>query len=646
MTGDKNGTANALLNLGIIYFNNGKSQNAMKFYRQTLSLYKQTGDRNGEARTLASLGIAFSHKGQFAQAIDYFQQALLFLLQTGDKSGEAEVLLNLGSVHSDIGQSGKATAFFQRSLRALERVRGAIGGTVENRQSYLASVLPTYMRLTNLLAAQKQTASAFAVVNQMKGRTLLEQALNKTLLAGVPIEAQQKIRLLKQTCDRLSREVAVSASASDVNQTAKLRRQLEADERQLQIEQDALFARYPGSAQKNVTQTIGLAAVPRFLPADTALLEFASLKFNAGKKKTDETALFVVTIENGKPVLSIHTLRVMREELTERIDSLREACADPDKLYKTAAKELASKLLPPSVLKRLSGKKRLVICPDGAVWGVPFAALVLPDGRHLIEQFELAYAYSATGAQAALSVPKGKGQGTLAVANPDFGDESRFGEIKPIALMADTGNKRNRPLSDPTRGILTQRGGIVALPGTQQEANVIHELYPGATLLTGKAAQEAELVKALPNYRYLHFATHGLFSDTSPLQSAIVLAQPPKGSEEDGFLTAREIYELKLNAEMAVLSACETARGKNTDGEGVVGLTWALFAAGVPTQVVSQWKVSDASTPELMAKFYTNLKSGQGKGKALRNAALAMLHDGKHRHPYHWAAFVLFGDWR
>ncbi len=125
-----------------------------------------------------------------------------------------------------------------------------------------------------------------------------------------------------------------------------------------------------------------------------------------------------------------------------------------------------------------------------------------------------------------------------------------------------------------------------------------------------------------------------------------MLAAPPKGSEDDGFLTAREIYELKLNAEMVVLSACETARGKNTEGEGVVGLTWALFAAGVPTQVVSQWKVSDASTPLLMAQFYGNLKAGQKKGQSLRNAALAMLHDGKHSHSYHWAAFVLFGDWR
>jgi CHAT domain-containing protein len=171
-------------------------------------------------------------------------------------------------------------------------------------------------------------------------------------------------------------------------------------------------------------------------------------------------------------------------------------------------------------------------------------------------------------------------------------------------------------------------------------------LYPEAMLLTEAKAQEADLVSQLSKFRYLHFATHGLFSDVSPLQSAIVLAQPPKGSPDDGFLTAREIYALNLKADMAVLSACETARGEVKSGEGVVGLTWALFVAGVPTQVVSQWKVSDASTPELMTAFYGNLKAGQSKGQALRNAALTMMKDGKHSHPYHWAAFVLFGDWR
>ena len=94
----------------------------------------------------------------------------------------------------------------------------------------------------------------------------------------------------------------------------------------------------------------------------------------------------------------------------------------------------------------------------------------------------------------------------------------------------------------------------------------------------------------------MHFATHALFNDAAPLLGGVVLAQPPPGSTEDGVLTARELLTLPLSAEMVVLSACNTARGATRSGEGMVGLTWALFVAGVPTQVVSQWSVDDAAT--------------------------------------------------
>jgi CHAT domain-containing protein len=128
--------------------------------------------------------------------------------------------------------------------------------------------------------------------------------------------------------------------------------------------------------------------------------------------------------------------------------------------------------------------------------------------------------------------------------------------------------------------------------------------------------------------------------------SAVVLAQPPPGAEEDQFLTAREIFDLKLAADLVVLSACNTARGEKQAGEGIVGLTWALFVAGAPSEVVSQWAVNDASTAELMKRFYAGLKAGKSKGAALQAAELALLKDGQHAHPYYWAPFILMGDWR
>jgi CHAT domain-containing protein len=183
------------------------------------------------------------------------------------------------------------------------------------------------------------------------------------------------------------------------------------------------------------------------------------------------------------------------------------------------------------------------------------------------------------------------------------------------------------------------------LPRTRQEAEAIHHLFPDARQLLGKDAQEATIKQEARKYRYLHFATHGLFRPSAPMLSCIALAQPPQNSDEDGFLSARELFEMDLSADLVVLSACETGRGEKREGEGILGLTWALFVAGAPTQIVSQWEVNDVSTAILMQAFYQNLKAGQKKGIALRNAMKTLRQKPEYRHPYFWAPFFLVGDW-
>lgn len=196
---------------------------------------------------------------------------------------------------------------------------------------------------------------------------------------------------------------------------------------------------------------------------------------------------------------------------------------------------------------------------------------------------------------------------------------------------------------------MQMRGGLAALPGTQKEANLLHALYPNAALYTGKRAQERVFKQQAGKYKYLHLASHAFFNDAAPLLSAIFLAAPPAsgpGSGEDGFLTARELFDLKLNADLVTLSACQTGRGEMHSGEGVVGLTWAINVAGCPTQVVSQWSVDDAATATLMTRFYQQLKAGKSKGDALQAAAKTVRSAAGRSHPYYWAPFVLLGDWR
>jgi CHAT domain-containing protein len=150
----------------------------------------------------------------------------------------------------------------------------------------------------------------------------------------------------------------------------------------------------------------------------------------------------------------------------------------------------------------------------------------------------------------------------------------------------------------------------------------------------------------------LHFATHAILDDRNPMYSRIMFAQAGRSAAEDGMLEAWEIMRLDLRASIAVLSACQTARGRVGAGEGIIGFSWALFVAGCPTVVVSQWKVDSARTADLMIAFHRHLAAGPAasgpamtKAEALRKAALRLLH-GPYNHPAYWAGFVLVGDER
>jgi CHAT domain-containing protein len=452
-----------------------------------------------------------------------------------------------------------------------------------------------------------------------------------------------------------------------------LQKDLTAAENELQKFTNTLYAKYPHLAQKRAAKTATLSDVSQFLPADTALLSY--LTMGDGR-----TLLFAVTSENGKAAVRAYTVAAKADELAELLEDFRASCANPKKNYKSKARELNDLLIAPAAAQ-LAGKTRLLICPDGMLWGLPFQALLNKNDtgveQFLIERYEVSYAYSASSVQAALSLKTDAsrhraGSTLLVLANPDFGGPQRFAQFieagstpdakRPIgadsraisaesrAISAESraigADSRNLPITADGRTLpLTRGGAITPLPGTQLEADALRTDFPDATIYTGDKALEAIAKKDAPNYRYLHFATHGLFNDAAPMLSSVVLAQPAANSGEDGFLTAREIFDLDLNADLVTLSACNTGSGQKKSGEGVIGLTWALFVAGAPTQVVSQWAVNDQSTATLMKKFYAQLKSGQFKGAALRNAELEMMRDDTYAHPFYWAPFILMGDW-
>jgi CHAT domain-containing protein len=298
--------------------------------------------------------------------------------------------------------------------------------------------------------------------------------------------------------------------------------------------------------------------------------------------------------------------------------------------------ELYSLLLKPASAE-IQGKTSLVIVADGLLWGLPFQALQPSKDRYLIEDAAVSYAPSLTALREMVK-PKRKPTGAtragllLAFGNPSIGKE--------------TASRERSLLMDEK---------LEPLPESERQIKMLSQLYGtdrSRVYLQADATEERVKAEA-GNYRILHLATHGILNDASPMYSHVLLSQPEPGSKEDGILEAWELMNLDMNADLVILSACETARGRIGTGEGVIGLTWALFVAGCPTAVASQWKVEVESTTELMVEFHRNLKpevdnpgSGMTKTKALRQAALKLLRSGQYRHPFYWAGFVIIGNGR
>jgi CHAT domain-containing protein len=251
------------------------------------------------------------------------------------------------------------------------------------------------------------------------------------------------------------------------------------------------------------------------------------------------------------------------------------------------------------------------LIPDDFLWNLPFQALITERGKYLIEERAIFYAPSLTVMRRIQDRRTKNSSGSLlAFANP--------------SLSASAGRLEEE---------------LCPLPEAESEVKSIRTA--NSKILVGAQATEAAFKSMAPQASTIHLATHGILDNRNPLYSYLLLTSG-KDSEDDGFLEAREVMDLRLRANLVVLSACETANGRIAPGEGVMGMSWAFFVAGAKSLVVSGWKVNSASTARLMAEFYRSLHR-TGKARSLQQAELSLLRIPAFRHPFYWAGFVLVG---
>jgi CHAT domain-containing protein len=290
-----------------------------------------------------------------------------------------------------------------------------------------------------------------------------------------------------------------------------------------------------------------------------------------------------------------------------------------------------------------SSIEHLIIVPDGILYYLPFETLICdaegrnPKQQYLIEQYKVSYTPSVSSLAFLVNkkIEKERPKRLLAIGNPDY------------SLKISSPGKLNKIYGEALREIYLNNGfDFSSLPYTKKEVLQISKYFPREEVdiyLNAEAREEVIKKAPLRDYQIIHFACHGFQDEKSPFRSALVLALD-SDMEEDGFLQVREIYNLRLNADLVVLSACQTGRGKLENGEGILGLPRIFFYAGAKSTISTLWKINDKSTSDLMRYFYRYLAEGNDKAQALRLAKLKMIKS-KFSHPFFWAGFVLNGNY-
>ncbi|MFN2511370.1 MAG: CHAT domain-containing protein [Pyrinomonadaceae bacterium] len=631
---DKAGIANTLNSIGGIEAEQGNYTQALEHVRQSLALCEELGSKLGMATALGFLSSIHQKQGQYMLALDFASRAGALARQIGDTNRLRQVRFTAGTAHRALKQPGQARLAFEEAISIIETLRANVAGGGEEKQRFFESKVAPYHAMIDLLTSEGRPAEALTFAERAKARVLLEVLqtgrVNVTkAMTGEEREQEHKLNgQLVSLNAQISRETTISQP--DQARLTELRAQLQKARLNFEAFQTNLYAAHPElSVQRGKAQPLRLEEAAALLPdAASVLLEYVVTD--------DQIFLFASTkvARQAEAEVQVYILPIKREDLTRQTEAFRQQLAGRDLGFRAAAMKLYALLLKPAQAQ-LKGKTNIVIVPDDKLWDLPFQALLASANRFLIEDAAIAYVPSLAVLRE--MTKRRKNQSTevasptlLALGNPLLGKET----IERATLVL-----RDEKL-DP-------------LPEAEQEVRAVGQLYgsPRSKVYIGPEAREDRVKAEAGQARILHFATHGTLNNAAPMYSHLVLA--PGDKKEDGLLEAWELMALDLKADLAVLSACETARGRFGAGEGIIGLTWALFVAGVPSTVVSQWQVESASTRDLMVSFHRGLsspprarKAKATKTEALRQAALKVMKNPETSHPFYWAGFVLVGDGR
>ena len=671
--GDSQGIIFATNNIGIVYGQAGDLPEALNYHNQALALSRSAQNRPAESLALGNIGAAYSKLKEPQKALEHLNKALLISETIGNQSGRAVILRDIAQAERDLGWVDAARSRIETALEIIESTRGKVASP-DLRSSYLASNQSYYkFHIDLLMQMYEQNSKSELIIEALhsserqRARSLLDllSEAGMDIRRGIDPELKKQERSIHTRISELQSQLiqTYSGAKPDQNRIVALEKELKEVESKREELQDRIKQKFSQYASIQYPTPIGLKSIQQLLDDRTALLEYS----------LGEEASFLFVISKSE----FQAIRLpSAASIAGQVLKLREAiAAEPDQMalpkYFLSARSLYKELIQPAQ-KTLDGKRSLIIVPDGILYYLPFETLLkplpnIPQGHlsrlpYLIRDYAISYVPSASVLASLLNDSKQRETSQkkfLAYADPVY-TAVKPDEYSSIRSALDNTFGQSRPWK------------LQSLAYSREEVERIAKLYPhDQTSLFLREQASEENVKTndrLNQYQYIHFAVHGLLNEKIPQYSGLILSlrqskkddsadtqeQTGMGKEilstqdspqiEDGLLQVYEIFDLKLNADLVVLSACETGLGKEVKGEGMIGLTRAFLYAGARSLVVSLWKVEDRSTAQLMEKFYRFAgNKSMSKSEALRQAQLELIRNTEFSHPYRWAGFTLVG---
>ena len=655
--------AESLTNLGTIAESRGAFAPAQDYYGRALAIRERLAPGSlAVAESLTNLGNVARARGDLAAARDYHARSLAIHEQIApDALAAAESLANVADLAFRERRFIDARTLFARAVTIVEAQRRQIG-SADARALLLARHSDPYRGLVRTAVALDDLAAAFAISERGRARSLVE------LLAERPLdfraEAPAELLALQASLDQ-ERSAAYGGLTTTATELIKTRTSLSrldpndgrvpASRQSIQrLEQQMEALR--GDVARIVVQQREVETRMRQASPRLAMLQYpAPLDLKQAQELLDtgtlalayvvddeQTYLFAVTRTDARVV----RLTVGGAQLSEKTRLFRQLVAR-ERLGNAAeaGRQLYDILVRPAQ-DLVDHAQRLLIIPDGPLHVLPFAAMVsrpAPALRYLIEDKPLHTVFSMTvyaETRTAARSPRPRTQPRRLLA---FGDPVYTKGQPDAATPADTETASLRK-----RGL-----DLGPLPQSRQEVEAIVRLFgTSAAAKLGPQATETAAKRETRDVDILHFAVHGWIDEEIGLSSGLALSQPEAvgrvpTAEDNGLLQAWEIFErVRLNADLVVLSACQTGLGQELRGEGLIGLTRAFLYAGARSVVVSLWDVSDPATAAYMTAFYGELRKGASKDVALQRAMIAVSRNPRCRHPFFWAPFILVGDWQ